>query len=57
MPGDIDMRDIEVSDDITTIFNKWLKDYEPVTAAPVKPVPTPEQEEQIRQLRALGLIP
>lgn len=57
LPTDIKGRDKELSDQLTALFNKWVADYEPKTTTPFKPIPTPEQEEQIRQLRALGLIP
>jgi len=52
--ADIDNRDVEISDELTSIIDKWVKEYE--SDAGSKPVPTPEQAEQIRQLRALGLI-
>lgn len=57
MPTDIDKRDEEVSDEITAIFNHWVKDYEPTPAVNEKPIPTPEQEEMLRKLREAGLIP
>lgn len=57
LPVDIDARDKELSDRLTALFEKWVKEYNPKPATPSKPIPTPEQEEQIRQLRALGLIP
>lgn len=57
LPTDIEVRDKILCDQLTTIFSKWVADYKPKSATPTKPIPTPEQEEQIRQLRALGLIP
>lgn len=57
LPKDIEERDKELSEQLTTLFDKWISEYEPKSVASSKPIPTPEQEEQIRQLRALGLIP
>lgn len=54
---DISARDIAISDELTSIFNKWVADYEPTPIVESKPIPTPEQAEQIRKLRELGLIP
>lgn len=53
---DIESRDAEISDELTSIINKWLKEYEPELTTMSKPQPTPEQEEMIRQLKAAGLI-
>lgn len=57
MPTDIDARDIEISNTVIALLNKWTTDYDATSTHPEAPVPTPEQAEQIRQLRALGLIP
>lgn len=57
VPTDIDARDKELSEQLTSLFKKWVEDYKPKLKDPQKPVPTPEQLEQIRQLRAAGLIP
>lgn len=53
---DIVDRDKEISAELTSIINKWVKEYEPEVVEAAKPVPTPEQEEMIRQLKAAGLI-
>lgn len=57
LPTDINGRDKYLSDQLTTLFDKWVADYEPKTTEPIKPVPTPEQEEMLRKLRDAGLIP
>lgn len=57
VPDDIVVRDKEITDQLTSLFSQWVDNYETKTLVPAKPTPTPEQEEQIRQLRALGLIP
>lgn len=56
LPDDIDKRDRELSDELTNIFNTWVAEYEPKETESTKPVPTPEQEEMLRQLREAGLI-
>lgn len=53
---DIVERDKKISNELTSIINKWLKEYEPEQKPDSKPIPTPEQEEMIRQLKAAGLI-
>lgn len=57
LPDDIIKRDAEINDSLNTLFAKWVKEYEPQPKEAAKPTPTPEQLEQIRQLRELGLIP
>jgi len=54
--ADIARRDEELSNELTKLFAQWIADYEHVPAEESKPVPTPEQEEMIRQLKAAGLI-
>lgn len=56
IPTDIKLRDKEITDQLTSLFAKWVDEYEPTPVPGVKPVPTPEQLEQIRQLRELGFI-
>ena len=56
IPTDIKLRDKEITDQLTRLFAKWVDEYEPTPVPEVKPVPTPEQLEQIRQLRELGFI-
>lgn len=53
---DIEERDAELSNELTVLFNKWIADYESPRLIDTKPVPTPEQEEMIRQLKEAGLI-
>lgn len=56
IPTDIKLRDKEITDQLTSLFSKWVDEYEPTPVPEVKPGPTPEQLEQIRQLRELGFI-
>lgn len=56
LPTDIDGRDKELSDRLTSLFERWVANYEPQPTEPDKPVPTPEQEEMLRKLREAGLI-
>ena len=56
IPTDIKLRDKEITDQLTRLFAKWVDEYETTPVPEVKPVPTPEQLEQIRQLRELGFI-
>ena len=56
IPTDLKLRDKEITDQLTRLFAKWVDEYEPTPVPEVKPVPTPEQLEQIRQLRELGFI-
>ncbi len=53
----IESRDIEVSKQLSRIIKKWVDEYQPEPNNEDKPIPTPEQAEQIRKLRELGLIP
>jgi hypothetical protein len=53
---DIDKRDIAVSDELSAIINKWVKEYVPEPSPAAKPQPTPEQEKMIRELKEAGLI-
>ena len=55
--SDIEIRDKELSSILTDIITRWVEEYEPKQEQDSKPIPTPEQVEQIRQLRELGLIP
>ena len=57
LPTDIADRDKEISEQLTALFEKWVTDYESINYTSVKPVPTPEQEEMLRQLREAGIIP
>ncbi|MBD5207701.1 MAG: HNH endonuclease, partial [Bacteroidales bacterium] len=57
LPTDIADRDKQISEQLTSLFKKWVTDYESINYTSVKPVPTPEQEEMLRQLRAAGIIP
>jgi hypothetical protein len=53
---DIDKRDIVVSDELSAIIDKWVKEYVPEPSTASKPQPTPEQEKMIRELKEAGLI-
>jgi uncharacterized protein with ParB-like and HNH nuclease domain len=54
--SDIDARDIQVNNELVSLLDQWVKDYEPKADTPSAPQPTPEQAEMIRQLKAAGLI-
>jgi hypothetical protein len=53
---DIDKRDVLVSDELSAIIDKWVKEYVPEPSTASKPQPTPEQEKMIRELKEAGLI-
>lgn len=54
--NDVLTRDEDISNELTETFDKWVADYESSPINETKPVPTPEQAEMIRQLKAAGLI-
>jgi hypothetical protein len=45
-----------VSDELSAIIDKWVKEYVPEPSTASKPQPTPEQEKMIRELKEAGLI-
>lgn len=55
--ADIDARNAQLSSLLSKIIDRWITDFVQVNAPePSKPVPTAEQAEMIRQLKAAGLI-
>jgi hypothetical protein len=54
--NDIAQRDMAVSNELSALIDKWVKEYATETTSASKPQPTPEQQEMIRQLKEAGLI-
>lgn len=58
LPADIEMRDKQLSDQLTALFDKWVADYEPAPKAhDVQAQLTPEEQAMLQKFRTLGLIP
>lgn len=55
---DIEERDAELSDQLTSLFNKWVADYEPQTSDPVSVEQqlSPEELEMLKKFRSMGLM-
>lgn len=54
--SDIERRDKDVSDEISSTLQQWIDDYNPQPLKATAPTPTPEEAEMIRQLKERGLI-
>lgn len=56
LPKDIDERNGQIFNELTSLFNQWIADYEPKAESRPKPIPTAEDLEMMRILKEKGLI-
>lgn len=56
--GNIEHRDSIISEELLSLLNKWNLDYANYTSvnSPIQPIPSPEELEMIKMLKAKGLI-
>lgn len=54
--SNIENRNTIVGNELTDIINMWVNEYKEKDCILIKPQPTPEQAEMIRQLKQAGLI-